>query len=147
MDFNLYSALLKIFLKSEMSHFTLLKKAFSFSFLCTIPEEDCITNAHTWFNQQSFLSWAMISFCRRNEKVHKSVSLGTKKMTFFFKLPGLEKDAEVVDFKLLSGPFIFSRYLEVFKLSHVLHIYTRILKITVIPRHTLQAIVKIDVSG
>ena len=83
MDFNLYSALLKIFLKSEMSHFTLLKKAFSFSFLYTILEEDCITNAHTWFNQQSFLSWAMISFCRRNEKVHKSVSLGTKKMTFF----------------------------------------------------------------
>lgn len=68
-------------------------------------------------------------------------------MTFFFKLPGLEKDAEVVDFKLLSGPFIFSRYLDVFKLSHVLHIYTRILKITIIPRHTLQAIVKIDVSG
>lgn len=47
-----------------------------------------------------------------------------KKKDFFFKLPGLEKDAEVVDFKLLSEPFIFSQYLEVFKLSHVLHIYS-----------------------
>lgn len=50
MYFNLYSALLKIFLKSEMSHFTLLKKSFSLSFLYTILEEDCITNVHTWFN-------------------------------------------------------------------------------------------------
>lgn len=50
MYFNLYSALLKIFLKSEMSHFTLLKKSFSFSFLYTILEEDCISNAYTWFN-------------------------------------------------------------------------------------------------
>lgn len=50
MYFNFYSALLKIFLKSEMSHFTLLKKSFSLSFLYTILEEDCITNVHTWFN-------------------------------------------------------------------------------------------------
>lgn len=147
MYFNLYSALLKIFLKSEMSHFTLLKKSFSLSFLYTILEEDCITNVHTWFNQQSFLSWSMISFCRRNEKVHKSVSLSTKKKDFSF--------SNCLDWKRMLRQWILNFYpshlsflnIQKSSSSPMCYTYTRILKITVIPRHTFQAIVKIDVSG